>query len=286
MNPRTPRPVYCSTWHLHHDMSVARDICAGRFTHAGATVVIPGQPSWMRNDLRLLPAWWAECSEFNYTLNLAYAFHTTGEPRYVDTWQRLVGAWAADVRPDAGSPDALARRVQNWLYSWAAFEESLSFTQLEPIIQETVVESVTRQAQHLRAHLAAKGSRRTEHLYGLLVVALGLPEGEGSADLRRFAWAELQRRMLEGFSPNRRRSPEPTHELFVELRTFLSARENARRFDLPVQPEFDLHLKAAVEAAIQSPHVEESEPPISVADPRDSLVSAAELLRRPFASRS
>ena len=285
MNARTPRPVYCSTWHLHHNLVVARDICAGRFTHSGATVVIGGQPDWTRKDLRALPGWWAECIEFNYALDLAFAFHTIREQRYLDTWQRLVGAWAADMRPDYGSTDAIARRVQNWLYSWAALEESLSFTQLEPIVQETVIESVCRQAQHLRAHLSSKGRRRTDQVYALLVVALALPDQEGAAELRRFAWPELQHRMLVEFPLDRRRRTAGGHESMVELRTFLAARENARRFGLPVQASFDEHLMAAVEGALQ-PQPEEAPMPFAMNDPRDSLVIAAELLRRPFASRS
>jgi hypothetical protein len=285
MNARTPRPVYCSTWHLHHNLVVARDICAGRFTHAGATVVIGGQPDWTRKDLRALPAWWSECIEFNYALDVAFAFHTIREQRYLDTWQRLVGAWAADIRPDYGSVDALGRRIQNWLYSWTALEESLSFTQLEPIVQETVIESIFRQAEHLRAHLASKSHRRSEQLYALLVVALALPDQEGAADLRRFAWPELQRRMQVEFPMERRQRSTGRHESMVELRTFLAARENARRFGLPVQASFDEHLMAAVERALQ-PQPEEVPTPFAVHDSRDSLVIAAELLRRPFASRS
>ena len=71
----------------------------------------------------------------------------------------------------------------------------------------------------------------------------------------------------------------------VELRTFLAARENARRFGLPVQASFDEHLMAAVEHALQ-PQPDDTPAPFPVTDPRDSLAIAAELLRRPFASRS
>jgi len=271
---------------------MAREVCAGRFTHAGATVVLAGQPDWTRKDLRSLPNWWRECTEFNFTLDLAFAFHTFGEQRYIDSWQRLVGAWAADMRPDFGSLDALARRVQNWVYSWAALEDSPFFTQLEPIVEDTVLESIGRQAQHLFGHLATRGHRRTEQLYALLVVALALPDLDGAAELRRFAWPELHRRMIVEFPMDRRRRTADAHESMVELRTFLAARENARRFGLPVQATFDEHLMAAVECAIQAPQPEAPAMPFPFAsmtkstNPRDSLVIAAELLRRPFASRS
>src|SRR5262249_57513052 len=113
MNARTAGSVYCSNWHLHHNLAVARDVCAGRFTHAGSTVMVSGQPDWTRKNLRSLPAWWAECIEFNYTLDLAFAFHTLGETRYLDTSQRLRGPLSPARTPPFPLFTALAPRLPN-----------------------------------------------------------------------------------------------------------------------------------------------------------------------------
>ena len=92
--------------------------------------------------------------------------------------------------------------------------------------------------------------------------------------------------MLVEFPIDRRRRTASAHESMVELRTFLAARENARRFGLPVQASFDEHLMAAVEHALQ-PQPDDTPAPFPVDQiRRDSLAIAAELLRRPFASRS
>jgi len=229
---RIPRPVYCSTWHLHHNLTVARDICAGRFTHAGTTMNLNGQPDWTRADLRAVSEWWTEWIEFPYTLDLAFAFHKTGDPRYLYKWKRLVGSWAADLEPEYGPIDAIARRVQNWLYSWVALQDSLSFVPLEPIIRDTIAESISRQAKHLLGHVAGSGYRRTSHLSALLVVSLALPDAPGS---------------------NGRQRNQTGHQSAIALRSLLAARENARRFGLPVDPAFEHRLKAALDFSLHVP---------------------------------
>jgi hypothetical protein len=260
---RIPRPVYCSTWHLHHNLSVARGICAGRFTHAGNTISISGQPDWTRADLRAVSEWWAEWIEFPYTLDLAFAFHKTGDPRYLYKWKRLVGSWAADMAPDFGPVDAVARRVQNWLYSWVAREDSVAFLPFEPIIRDTIAESISRQAKHLLGHVARSGYRRTAHLSALLVVALALPDAPGADGLREYAWPELQRSVLTDFDPNGRHRDQARYQPAITLRSILAARENARRFGLPVEPAFEHRLKAALDFSLQVP----VERPLPVAAP-------------------
>jgi hypothetical protein len=250
---RIPRPVYCSTWHLHHNLTVARDICAGRFTHAGTTIAINGQPDWTRADLRAVHEWWAEWIEFPYALDLAFAFHKTGDPRYLHRWKRLVGSWAADLPPDFGPIDALARRIQNWLYSWVALEDSLSFIPLEPIIRDTIAESISRQAQHLLSNVARSGYRRAAHLSSLLVVALALPDAPGADGLREYAWPELQHSVMSDFEPDGRHREQPGYQSAISLRALLAARENAHRFGLPIESAFEHRLKAAVDFSLQLP---------------------------------
>jgi Heparinase II/III N-terminus len=250
---RIPRPVYCSTWHLHHNLAVARDICAGRFTHAGTTINITGQPDWTRADLRALPDWWAEWIEFPFALDLAFAFHKTGDPQYLHKWKRLVGSWAADLPPDCGPVDALARRLQNWIYSWVGLEDSMAFLPMEPIIRDTIAESITRQAKYLLGHVASRGYRRTAHLTALLVVALALPDAPGADGLREYAWPELQRNVLADFEPDGSHHDQPGYQAAIALRSLLAARENARRFGLPVDAAFEHRLTAAIDFSIQGP---------------------------------
>ena len=212
-----------------------------------------GQPDWTRADLRAVSDWWTEWIEFPYTLDLAFAFHKTGDPRYLYKWKRLVGSWAADLEPEYGPIDAIARRVQNWLYSWVALEDSVSFIPLEPIIRDTIAESISRQAKHLLGHVARSGYRRTSHLSALLVVSLALPDAPGSDGLREYAWPELQRTVLTDFDSNGRQRDQTGHQSAIALRSLLAARENARRFGLPVDPAFEHRLKAALDFSLHVP---------------------------------
>jgi len=202
---------------------------------------------------RAVSDWWTEWIEFPYTLDLAFAFHKTGDPRYLNKWKRLVGSWAADLEPEYGPIDAIARRVQNWLYSWVALADSMAFVPLEPIIRDTIAESISRQAKHLLGHVARSGYRRTSHLSALLVVSLALPDAPGSDGLREYAWPELQRTVLTDFDSNGRQRDQTGHQSAIALRSLLAARENARRFGLPVDPAFEHRLKAALDFSLHVP---------------------------------
>jgi hypothetical protein len=157
------------------------------------------------------------------------------------------------MSPEFGPVDAIARRIQNWLYSWVALEDSLSFIPLEPIIRDTIAESISRQAKHLLGHVARTGYRRTSHLSALLVVSLALPDAPGADGLREFAWPELQRTVLSDFDSNGRQREQTGHQSALALRSLLAARENARRFGLAVDPGFEHRLKAALDFSLHVP---------------------------------
>jgi hypothetical protein len=280
---RAPRSVYCATEHLHRNLALARGVCEGRFTHAGVTIALEGPPDWTYLDIHADREWWIEWTKFYYTLDLAYAYRATDEPRYLDTWQRLVGGWATDVPADFGPTEAIGRRLQNWIYSWNGFAESLLFPGLQPVIEEAVIGSITRQAQYLRTHLARERNHRTRELYALLVVGLAFPGQPGFDELCDFAWRQLQGNLLTDIRSDGVHREHSTHYHMVALRSFVAARENARRFGLPVPSSYDERLAAAVEFAMYCQRPDGTIPTLSDSDNgdyRECLALAADLLGR------
>ncbi len=280
---RAPRPVYCATEHMHRDIKLARGVCDGHFTYAGVTIAIDGPPDWNYMDIHADRDWWIEWTKFHYTLDLAYAYRTTDEPRYLDAWQRLVGAWAADMPPDFGPTEAIGRRLQNWIYSWNGFAESLIFPGLSPVIEDAVLDSITRQAQYLRKHLTPQRNHRTLELYALMVVGLSFPSLPGFDELTDFAWSELHRNLLADIRTDGVHREHSTYYHMVALRSFVSARENARRFGLPVHTSFDERLAAAVEFAMYCQRPDGTIPALSDGDSgdyRECIGLAADLLGR------
>ncbi|NUR55582.1 MAG: alginate lyase family protein [Acidobacteria bacterium] len=280
---RAPQPVYCATEHLHRDIALARAVCEGRFTHAGVTIAIDGEPDWTYMDIHADREWWIEWTKFYYALDLAHAYCATDDRRFLDTWQRLLGGWAADVPADFGPTDAIGRRLQNWIYSWNALASSLAFPGLPRVVEDTIVGSMMRQAQYLRAHLTPERNHRTLELYALLVVGLSFSTQELFEELATFAWTELQRNLLTDVRTDGVQREHSTHYHMVALRSFVAARENARRFGLPLPPAYDERLSAAVDFAMFCQRPDGTIPAVSDSDSgdyRECLALAASLLGR------
>ena len=81
----------------------------------------------------------------------------------------------------------------------------------------------------MRANLTPERNHRTLELYALLIVALALPE---SATACSFAARAAAHNLLTDFGPDGVHRERSTHYHLIALRSFVGARENARRFGL------------------------------------------------------
>ena len=119
-----PRPVLCVIEHEHRDRLLAEEVARGRFTHAGETRDLGIEPDWLSADLPGDEEWRIEWVKFYYGLDLADAYRATGEPRFLEAWERLVRSWMTQVPPDHDSSDVTARRILNWIYAWQRLPEA------------------------------------------------------------------------------------------------------------------------------------------------------------------
>ncbi len=280
---QAPRSVFLPAAHLRNSPDVARAVCEGTFTAAGATVHVGWPTRWRADDLHPDREWWIEWIKFYYGLDLAHAFADTGEARYAATWQRLVQSWIDTVPPSFGPTDATGRRLQNWIAAWTTFVDARAFTGFPPSFIESLVASIAAQADFLQANLTRERNHRTLELYALLVVALALPDIDPRSARLHFAWNRLQENLLADVQLDGVHREQSTHYHMVALRSFLGARENARRFGLPVAPAFDERLARAVEFAMAIQRPDGTIPALSDSDSgdyRDCLALAATLLRR------
>ena len=278
-----PRDVYCAVEHLHRSEALAREVSAGRFTHCGVTLEVP-TPEWTNVAVHPDREWWIDWSKFGYGLDLAYAFSRTGEATFADTWQRLVASWIDQVPIGFGPTDAMGRRLQHWIYAWNIFSRTPSFQGFGAEFELKTIANIEAQAGYLRAHLTAERNHRTLELYALLIVALALPGTDPGGGVTREVWQALHDNLLADFRPDGVHREHSTHYHMVALRSFLAARENARRFAIEVEPIYDERLSRAVEFALFCQRPDGTIPALSdadVADYRESLALAADLLGRP-----
>lgn len=279
-----PRTVFCVVGRAYRDPAIAEAACAGRFTHAGLTLDLGPEPDWLAAELPADAEWRIEWSKFYYGLNLASAFRETGDARFLRAWERLVRSWIRRVPVAFDPPDVTGRRVLNWIYAWDAFASAPRFSEFAEGFDEEIFASLAEQVAHLRQHLTPERNHRTLELYALFVAALALPELDARGSLLDFAVNELHRNLLADVRPDGVHRENSTHYHMLVLRSFLGARENARRFGVTLPAGFDAHLERACEFAMHCHRPDGLIPALSDSDTgsyADLLELAAELFSRP-----
>jgi hypothetical protein len=184
---------------------------------------------------------------------------------------------------DFGPTDAIARRIQNWIYAWNIFADSPHFAGLAEGLDEKIVASVAAQTRYLRNHLTAERNHRTLELYALLMVALALPEAALDADLLDFAMEAFYQNLLTDVRPDGVHREHSTHYHMMVLRSYLGARENVRRFGLSFPADYDERLERACEFAMHCHRPDGGIPTLSDSDAgnyQDLLQLAASMLSR------
>ncbi|MEA2324263.1 MAG: hypothetical protein QOD81_4113, partial [Solirubrobacteraceae bacterium] len=280
-----PRPVFCVIEAAHRDLEVADSACAGRFTVAGVTVDLGPEPDWMGAALPADEEWRIEWTKFYYGLDLAHAYRRTGEERFLHAWERLVRTFIREVPIGAGvdSPDVAARRLQNWVYAWAAFAASAQYPGLRDGLEAELLGSLREHVAHIRDNLTPERNHRTLELYALFVVALALPALDEDGALLELAMAELDRNLLTDVRGDGVHREHSTHYHLIALRSFVGARENARRFGLAFPPAYDERLGLACDFAMHCHRPDGTIPALSDSDNGrygDVLALAADLLGR------
>jgi len=278
------RDVYCVIEDEHRDLAVAESVAAGRFTYFGTQLDLGVEPDWTGASLPADEEWRIAWTKFYDGLDLAHAFTETGDENFLAAWERLVSSWIQRVPVGWDSSDVAARRVQNWLYAWQRFASAPGFRGLSPGLDEQLAGSVAEQAAFVRANLSPARNHRTFELYTLLLVPLALPQADPGGKLLAEAIDGLYENLIEDVLPDGVHCEASTHYHLLALRSFLGARENARRFDLRFPDGYDRHLEQACEFAVHCHRPDGRIPALSDSDTGSYaplLELAAVLLGRP-----
>jgi hypothetical protein len=249
--------VFCVIEHLHRDRAVAEEVAAGRFTLAGETRALGTEPDWLTADLPADEEWRLDWVKFYYGLDLASAYRDTGDARFLEAWERLVGSWIDTVPPDSDASEVTARRILNWIYAWQGFAGA------DGDFEPELYESLRAQARHVRANLTPERNHRTLELYSLFIAGLAVP---GLRGLIGFALDELGRNLAADFRPDGVHRESSTHYHMIALRSFVGAAENARRFGLELPAGFEARLGRALDFALHCTRPDGAIPALSDSD--------------------
>ncbi len=261
-----PRPVFCAIEHLHRARVVADEVAAGRFSLCGITLELGLEPDWLGASLPVDEEWRIEWSKFYFGLDLACAFRDTGDPAYLEAWEALVGSWIHQVPVGFDTSDVAARRMQNWLYAWQLFAATPGFPGLRDGLASELTRSLAEQAAFVREHLTPERNHRTLELYALFLLPLALPELDPDGDFLSFATAALCDDLRQAFREDGVHREASTHYHLIVLRSFLGARENARRFGVALAGDYDVLLERACEFAVHAHRPDGGIPALSDSD--------------------
>jgi hypothetical protein len=278
------RPVYCAIEHEHHDRAAAEAVRAGRFEYFGTELELGTEPDWIGAALPADEEWRIAWSKFYDGLDLAHAFAETGDRTFLLAWEQLVSSWIRRVPVGWDSSDVAARRVQNWIYAWQRFASAPAFTGLAPGLEAEIARSAAEQVAHIRGNLSPARNHRTLELYTLFLGPLALPETDPGGELLAEAIHGLHQNLVEDVLPDGVHCECSTHYHLLALRSFLGARENARRFGLRFPDGFDERLERACEFALHCHRPDGRTPALSDSDTgsyAELLALAASLLGRP-----
>ena len=260
-----PRPVFCVIEGVQASRAVAEDARRGRFTHCGLTLDLGVEPDWTGAGLPSDREWRIEWTKFYWGLDLARAFGETDDVGYLEAWERLVGSWIRAQPPDTET-HVVGRRIQNWIYAWDAFARSPAFPGLVDGLPAAIARELGEQVAFLMAHLTPQRNHRTLELYALFVASLALPELDPEGDLLDFTMDALHANLRDDLWPDGVQRECSTHYHMLVLRSFLAARENARRFGLSFPPGYDERLGVACEFAMHAHRPDGAIPAISDSD--------------------
>jgi hypothetical protein len=247
---------YCPIEHAHRRLDVVEEVCAGKFTHHGLSLDLGLPPDWRSSALPPDDEWRIEWWKHYEGLDLAHAFHATGERRFADAWESLVASFVEQVPVGSDTSDVAARRLTNWIYAWTSFGDA---------VDVALADRIAAEVAFVRDHLTPERNHRTLELYALFLASLAFPD----AELLAFATAELERNLRDDFRPDGVHREASTHYHMVALRSFVAALEDGRRFGVRFSADFVRRLERAYEFACHVRRPDGSIPALSDSDNGD-----------------
>ena len=196
-------------------------------------------PTGSARDLPADEEWRIEWVKFGWGLDLAHAAAETGDPGYQQAWERLTASWIAQVR--AGRRRRRGHRAPDP-------QLDLRLAALRRRRDEhadALLASLADQVAHVRANLAPERNHRTLELYALLSPRSRCPSSTATGCSTSPSPSSTATSPPTSAPTASTARPRRTTTL-IALRSFVGARENARRYGIELPAGFDERLARAL----------------------------------------
>lgn len=214
------------------------DMLAGHFTALGETHRVGRSIDWSHNPSADIE-WLILLNKFYHAPGLVQAFVETRDRRYLDLWKHQVEGWIATMEPGFIAADVTGRRLQNWIYALALWQQDAS--DHDPAFLAQVERSLADQADWLRANLHPARNHRTLELFALLLVGVWL----GDTEQADWAMARLADNAATDFLPDGVHVELSSHYHCLALRNLIEAETLARDNGVAVPPVLSATIASA-----------------------------------------
>src|SRR5437867_556279 len=223
-------------------------ILRNHFEFNGERHYLGGNLDWIHNpssDKEFL----FSLHKFYYAVGLGALYHQTRDERYAAKWLELTNSWI-DTVPLGFLPSYVtARRVQNWIFSHYYFVTLTRTPLVSPAFYLKFLTSLSEQVGYLCENLTLTRNHRTIELSAIFWAAAVFPEFKDSGKWLDFSRQELLRNMQTDLLADGVQCELSTDYHHVVLKNYLGVRRLAFLNHIPMPPEMDNFLQAALEFA-------------------------------------
>jgi len=240
-------------------------ILRNHFEFNGERHYLGGNLDWIHNpssDKEFL----FSLHKFYYAVGLGALYHQTRDERYAAKWLELTNSWI-DTVPLGFLPSYVtARRVQNWIFSHYYFVTLTRTPLVSPAFYLKFLTSLSEQVGYLCENLTLTRNHRTIELSAIFWAAAVFPEFKDSGKWLDFSRQELLRNMQTDLLADGVQCELSTDYHHVVLKNYLGVRRLAFLNHIPMPPEMDNFLQAALEFAMYAHKPDGSIPSLSDGD--------------------
>lgn len=215
----------------------------GRSFHLGSTL------NWAHNPCAD-PEWLIEHHKQPVAVDLALAWQSSAEPRFVHGWCALIGSWLAQMGSGhirASDAQVEARRLEHWLLSLAILQAGGALALVPAALLRDLLQRMHDETAYVVAHLRPARNHRTFQLHSVFMVAAALPHLPEAAAWREQAFELLCANLLDDFGADGVHIELSTHYHQITLEAALAFADLADACGLPLPAALEARLRAALD---------------------------------------
>lgn len=251
----------------------ADEVLAGRFRLIGESYRLGQGFSWADNPSRD-KEWQIAHHKFYFAVDLAQAWRSRRDRRYLEAWSQLIGSWLREMGSGfvrASDAQVEAKRVEHWVLSFLILQSADGVRYVPAALLRSFVERIGAEARYIGAHLRPARNHRTFQLYAMFLAGVMFPELRDSVSLTETARKLLIENLLQDFRPDGVHVELSTHYHQITLETALAFYELSLLNGLEIEPALAQRLHAALEFSLYVAWPDGRMPLINDSDDGDHL---------------